>query len=114
VIEEMRSEGINPNKYTYASAIDACAMAAPNIGAESAAEMVESLLAAMRRDDITASQIHYNSLLKGCALAAKRGDSSAVDVAYRTLRNMRIYKVMSLPLPLSPVFHFQFAPAKAN
>jgi hypothetical protein len=40
-------------------------------------------------------QIHYNSLLKGCALAAKAGDKDAVPVAYGVLQEMRTAKVPS-------------------
>lgn len=97
VIDEMREQGVPPNKYTYSSAIDACAMSASVIGTKQAAELVETLLSSMRRDQIAASQIHYNSLLKGCAIAAKAGDPSAVTVAYKTLQNMRIFKVSVHP-----------------
>mmetsp|Transcript_37707 Transcript_37707/g.94491 ORF Transcript_37707/g.94491 Transcript_37707/m.94491 type:complete len:735 (-) Transcript_37707:1564-3768(-) len=93
VIAEMKRFGIQPNKYTYASAIEVCSSAAPVVGAKEAFAMTEELLAGMQSDGVQCGQVHYNTLIKGCALAAKQGDSDAVQTAYKTFMRMRVDRI---------------------
>lgn len=87
-LEEMRTFGLVPNEFTYASAIAACAGATKSIGSTSAVDLGRMLITAMARDGLELTAVPYNTLLSGCAKALDR-DTKAMDVCWQLFAEMQ-------------------------
>jgi len=87
-LEEMRTFGLCPNEFTYASAIAACAGSTTSIGCKPAVDLGRMLMKAMKRDGLELTAVPFNTLLSGCAKAVDR-DADAMDVCWQLYADMQ-------------------------